>query len=74
MMHRMHRMQRHVELPGDAMPLLAEQLSRAPDYGRPPFSRDEQRLIRSCTGGTAARFGYGWATGDAPAVALPGCA
>ncbi|HEY9569096.1 MAG TPA: sulfotransferase [Thalassobaculum sp.] len=55
----MHRVQRHVELPGDALPILAEQRIRAPDYYRPPFDADDERLIRACTAETAARFGYG---------------
>src|SRR3546814_18543901 len=55
----MHRVQRHVELPGDALPILAEQRIRAPDYYRPPFDADDERLIRACTAETAARFGSG---------------
>src|SRR3546814_13128455 len=58
----MHRVQRHVELPGDALPILAEQRIRAPDYYRPPFEADDERLIRACTAETAARFGYGTAS------------
>lgn len=54
----MNAVQRHVELPGDALPALAEQRIRKPDYYRPPFGPDDERLIRSCTDDVAVRFGY----------------
>lgn len=54
----MRRVQRHAGLPGDALPALAAGRIHAPDYYKPPFTAAERTLIRACTAGTAARFGY----------------
>lgn len=50
---------RHLELPDAGLTEAGPGLLRRPSYYQPPFTREEEKLIRDCTEVTAKRFGYG---------------